>query len=76
MQKYRLNLSNSIKIKFTMFFVNFNYFSFEIKCNVNPLGVINQNTLLMIFLMEICIQLEQKCLSELSLYCQRSIEDI
>ena len=37
--------------------INFNY--------NNPLGVINQNALLMIFLMEIYIQLRQKCQSEL-----------
>ena len=31
----------------------------------NPLGVINQNLLLIDFLLEIYIQLEQKCQSEL-----------
>jgi hypothetical protein len=31
----------------------------------NPLGVINENLLLMHFLLEIYIQLEQKCQSEL-----------
>ena len=31
----------------------------------NPLGVINQNLLLIDFLLEIYIQLEQKCLTEL-----------
>ena len=43
-------------------------FSFELflcKYYFNLLGVINQNTLLMIFLMAIYIQLVQKCQSEL-----------
>ncbi len=32
---------------------------------INPLGVINENLLLLYFLLEIYIQLEQKCQSEL-----------
>jgi len=37
----------------------------KLKKLYNPLGVINQNLLLIDFLLEIYIQLEQKCLSEL-----------
>jgi hypothetical protein len=40
------------------------------------LGVINQNLLLIDFLLEIYIQLEQKCLSEQACTDEGSIEDI
>jgi hypothetical protein len=36
-----------------------------LKNNCNPLGLINQYILLINFLLDIYIQLEQKCLSEL-----------